>query len=128
MSRLLSATNTGWGTLAFTLNRPMCRSITLAVNILRSSGDVGEHVALGAHESDWRHILGQQVYCARHPCCSHGRIIHLGTVPRTLLGGLCTQMQPGVRENIQIVLGVLTSCKCIQRGRIRVDGNSFDSP
>ena len=52
--------NQHWtGALVFTLNRPMHRSITLAVNVLRSSGDMGEHVALGAHESDWRHNLGQ---------------------------------------------------------------------
>jgi hypothetical protein len=55
LSRLLRITNTGQGTLVITLNCPMRHPITLTVNVLRGTGDMGEYMALVVHDSDqWR--------------------------------------------------------------------------
>jgi hypothetical protein len=100
MSHLLCDANYRWGTLAITLYCPMRRYHSCAVNILRSFEGKGKHMALGTHDSNWWRNLDTQIYHTRHSCCSHGWVLHPRAVPKPLLGGLCSQMQPRTQENV----------------------------
>jgi hypothetical protein len=107
-SRLLCDAIYRQGTLAITLYHPMRRYHSCAINVLRSFGGMGKHMALGTHDSNWWHNLDTRIYRARHSCRSHGWVLHPRAVPKPLLGGLCNQMQPRTRENIWIILRIFT--------------------